>query len=70
MKIIFYLLVNSDKPKLVALLVFVCTTASFIAQILEARRHLGSGRKTVNSQGYSKLREPITTREKCYSLIW
>ena len=45
--------VNTDKPKFVAFLVFVCTTASFIAQIssfenaLETRRHLGSGRKTV-----------------------
>ena len=29
-----------------------------------------SVRKTVNSQGYSKLREPIKTREKCYPLIW
>ena len=28
---------------------------------LETRRHLGSGRKTVNSQGYSELREPIKT---------
>ena len=33
MKIIFYLPVNTEKPKLVAFLVFVCTTASFIAQI-------------------------------------
>ena len=33
MKIIFYLLVNTDKPKFVAFLLFVCTTASFIAQI-------------------------------------
>ena len=34
MKIIFYLPVNTDKPKIVAFLVFVCTTTSFIAQIL------------------------------------
>ena len=27
-------------------------------------------RKTVNSQGYSELREPIKTRENCYPLIW
>ena len=27
-------------------------------------------RKTVNIQGYSKLREPIKTRENCYPLIW
>ena len=33
MKIIFYLPVNTDKPKVIAFLVFVCTTASFIAQI-------------------------------------
>ena len=26
--------------------------------------------KTVNSQGYSELREPIKTRENCYALIW
>ena len=33
MNIIFYLPVNTYKPKVVAFLVFVCTTASFIAQI-------------------------------------
>ena len=33
MKIIFYLPVNTDKQRFVASLVFVCTTASFIAQI-------------------------------------
>ena len=33
MKIIFYLSVHTDKPKFIAFLVFVCTTASFIAQI-------------------------------------
>ena len=27
-------------------------------------------RKTMNIQGYSKLREPIKTRENCYPLIW
>ena len=27
---------NTDKPKFVAVLVFVCTTASFIAQILSS----------------------------------
>ena len=27
-------------------------------------------RKTLNIQGYSKLREPIKTRENCYPLIW
>ena len=29
-----------------------------------------SVRKTVNSRGYSGLREPIKTRENCYPLIW
>ena len=29
-----------------------------------------SFRKTVNSQGYSELWEPIKTRENCYPLIW
>ena len=33
MKIIFYLPVNTNKQQFVAFLVFVCTTASFIAQI-------------------------------------
>ena len=33
MKIIFYLPVHTDKPKFIAFLVFVCTTASFITQI-------------------------------------
>ena len=33
MKIIFYLPVNTKKPKFVAFLVFLCTTASYIAQI-------------------------------------
>ena len=33
MKIIFYLPVNNNKPKFVTFLVFVCMTASFIAQI-------------------------------------
>ena len=29
-----------------------------------------SVRKTVNSHGYSELREPIKARENCYPLIW
>ena len=33
MKIIFCLPVNTDKPKFVAFLVFICTTASFTAQM-------------------------------------
>ena len=35
-KIIFYLPVNTDKLKFVAFLLFVCTTASFIAEIVYA----------------------------------
>ena len=37
MKINFYLPVNTDEPKFVAFLVFVCTTASFITQILSSK---------------------------------
>ena len=75
----FYLLVNTDKLKFIALVVFVCATASFILifrsnfffrKCLKTRHHLGSGRKTVNSQGYSKSWEPIKTSKNCYSLIW
>ena len=44
--------------------------SNFVFQkCLETRRHLGSGRKTVNSQGHSELREPIKTSQKCYSLV-
>ena len=49
---------------------FIYRTNCVFRKCLETRRHLGSGRKTVNSQGYSKLREPIQTRKNCYSLIW
>ena len=31
---------------------------------LENRHHLGSGRKTVNSRGYSELRKPIKSGKK------
>ena len=52
-------------------LVFLCTTEYFIYRSdFVFRKCLGSGRKTVKSQGYSKLREPIKRRENCYSLIW
>ena len=76
MTIIFYLPVNTNKPKFVAFLVFVGTTASFIAQmssfenVLKQGAILALGRKTVNDRGYSELREPIKTRENGYSLIW
>ena len=38
MKIIFYLPVNTNRPKFVALLVCVCTTASFVAQMLYSEK--------------------------------
>ena len=73
MKIIVYLLVNTEKPKLVAFLTafydcFICRSNFVFPKCLEAKRHLDSSHKTVNSRGYSELREPIKTREKCYSL--
>ena len=40
MKIILYLAINTDKPKVIALLVFFCTTALFIAQILSSENVL------------------------------
>ena len=40
MKIIFFLPVNTHRPKVVAFLVFVCTTASFIAQISSSENAL------------------------------
>ena len=49
---------------------FIHRTNSVFRKCLETRRHLGSGHKTVNSQRYFELREPIKTRENCYSLIW
>ena len=75
-KIIFYLPVNIDTPKFVALLVFVLYhwfiyRSNFVCwKRLETWRHLGSGRKTVNSQGYCELQEPTEMRKNCYSLIW
>ena len=65
MKIIFYLPVNTDKPNFVSFLVFflydcfISCSNSVFQKCLETRRHLGPGPKTVNSQGYSELREPI-----------
>ena len=75
MKIIFYLPVNTNKPKFVASMVFVCTTASFFAQVSSSENvskldAILAPAKTVNSQGYSEFREPIKTRENCYSVIW
>ena len=43
---------------------------SFSSQTFAKRRAIFlSVRKTVNIQGYSKLREPIKTRENCYPVI-
>ena len=49
---------------------FIYRTNFVFRKWRETGRHLGSGRKTVKSQGYSELREPIKTPENCYSLIW
>ena len=49
---------------------FMYRTNFVLRKCVETRRHLGSGRKTVNSQTYSELWQPIKTRENCYSLIW
>ena len=38
---------------------FIYSSNFVFRKCLETTRHLGSGRKTVNSQGYSELREPI-----------
>ena len=43
----------------------------FSSETIAKRRAIFlSVRKTVNSQGYSELREPIKTRENCSLLIW
>ena len=72
---ILYLTANIDKPKLVAFLIFVCGLLhlSLIFGLSKMSRYetlVGFGRKTLNNQGYSELREPIKTRENCYSPIW
>ena len=60
-------------PEGIVVLVF---TKSFMATISSSetfakrRAIFLFDRKTVNIQGYSKLREPIKTRENCYPLIW
>ena len=45
--------------------VLICSSETFAKR----RAIFLSVRKTVNSQGYSELREPIKTRENCYPLI-
>ena len=49
---------------------FIYRSNSIFRKCLEMRCHLGSGCKTVNSQGYSELQEPIKTDKNCHSLIW
>ena len=55
---------------------WIKNAASFMATISSSetfakrRAIFLSIRRTVNIQGYSKLREPIKTRENCYPLIW
>ena len=73
MKIIFYLPVNTDKPKFIALLVFDDTTASFIAQISSSENFRAilaqATQQWIAKEGYSELWEPIKMRKNCYSLI-
>ena len=64
---------DTDKAKFLGICLYDCfiyRSNVVLRKCPEAKRHLGSGHKTVNSQGYSELREPIKTREKCCSLIW
>ena len=63
---------NTDKPKVVALLVFFCTTASFIAQISSSENVLKQDTTLapVAKQWIAEEGEPIKTRENCYSVSW
>ena len=45
-------------------------TISSSETFAKRRAILLSVRKPVNIQGYSKVREPLKTRENCYPLIW
>ena len=51
MKIIFYLPLNTDKPKFITFLVFVCTTASFIREISSSENVSKRDVKDVSSYG-------------------
>ena len=63
-------------PNFVSFLVFVGAAASFTAKISSfetvAKREaiLNLVPKQWIIQGYSELREPIRTRQNCYTLIW
>ena len=46
------------------------TTISSSETFAKQRAIFLSIHKTVNIQGYSKLREPIKTRKNCYPVIW
>ena len=70
---------KEDSPTLRGIVVLVFTksdglkNASSISSsetFAKPRAIFLSVRKTVNSHGYSELREPIKTRENCYPLIW
>ena len=71
MKIIFYLKrQQAEVRRFIGICLYECFIycSNFVfRKCLETRRQLGSGRKTVSSQGYSELPEPIKTRENCYS---
>ena len=66
MKMIFYLPVNTDKPKFVAFLVF----ASSFENVLKRDAILTPVAKRWIAKDIAELREPIKTSENCYSLIW
>ena len=60
-------------PEGIVVLVFtksLMATISSSETFAKRRAIFLSVRKTLNIQGYSKLREPIKTRENCYPLIW
>ena len=65
--IVALVLTKSDGLKKAASLM---TTISSYETFAKRRAIFLSVRKTVNIQGYSKLREPIKTREDCDPLIW
>ena len=63
--------INTNKPNFVVCMVFVGAADSFATEKLSQNRMpYWFLSQTVNSQGYSELREPIKMHENCYSLIW
>ena len=71
-KIVFYLPVNTDRLTLVAFLVFVWTTASFISQISSSENlsKRDAILPSVVKQWIAKDIPSYGTRKNCYSLIW